>query len=195
MSYLRQHDEFAHLVQLEWPPACERGTEVIGSALIEARSSCSRFSSPMASGQSAGSLAPQLSTQIFESLSNNLTSLELHFDDATNLDPLIEGLSDIFKGLFRHAKNMQSIHIGFPSHRPLGLKLEQVFHGVTWDKLSAFGIQAWKLDAKEIIDLVKRHQYRLRGLRLRDVLLNEGSAWKDVLEFLHDEMPYLDWVR
>lgn len=195
ISYLRQHDELVHLVQLRWPPACQHGTETIGTALVDSRSSCSRFSSPMASGQSASSLSPQLSKKMFKSLTSNLTSLELHFDDAVNLDRLMEGLSDLFKELFSRALNMQSIHIGFPSHRPLELRLEQVFHNVRWKKLSAFGIQAWKLDADEIIELLRRHRDRLRGLRLRDVLLNEGSMWKDVLEFLHDEMPHLDWVR
>ncbi|EKG21264.1 hypothetical protein MPH_01407 [Macrophomina phaseolina MS6] len=103
-------------------------------------------------------------------------------------------LSDLFKIVFNAAKNMQAVHVGFPSHRPLSLRLEEIFHNVRWDKLLAFGIQAWRLDADEIIALAHRHRDRLKGLRLRDVLLKEGSMWKDVLAFLRDDMIRLDWV-
>jgi hypothetical protein len=60
--------------------------------------------------------------------------------------------------------------------------------------LQAFGIQAWRLDADEIIGLARRHRETLRGLRLRDVLLKDGSRWKDVLAFLRDNMAKMDWV-
>lgn len=65
---------------------------------------------------------------------------------------------------------------------------------MTWEKLQAFGIQAWRLDANEIIGLARRHRETLRGLRLRDVLLKDGSRWKDVLAYLRDDMKKLDWV-
>jgi hypothetical protein len=74
------------------------------------------------------------------------------------------------------------------------LGLEEVFHNVKWDKLLAFGIQGWKLDGQEIMDLAYRHRERLRGLRLREVLLKEGSVWRDVLVFLRTKMSRLDWV-
>ncbi|KAK1028887.1 hypothetical protein LTS16_020191 [Friedmanniomyces endolithicus] len=103
-------------------------------------------------------------------------------------------LSDLFRTVFSTAVNMQAVHVGFPSHRPLTLRLKDVFHNVTWEKLVAFGVQGWKLDAEEIIDLALRHRERLKGLRLRDVLLKDGSAWKDVLSVLRDSMYRLEWV-
>lgn len=92
------------------------------------------------------------------------------------------------------AKNLQAVHVGFPSRSPLNLKLEEIFHCVHWEKLRAFGIQAWRLEADEIIQLARRHSGTLRGLRLRDVQLREGSMWKDVLAMLRNEMEQLDWV-
>jgi hypothetical protein len=127
-------------------------------------------------------------------LAERLTCLELHFDDPTDLDIRMRELSSLSKAIFTAAKNIEAVHIGFPSHRPLNLRLEEIFHNVKWDKLQAFGIQAWKLDADEIIALARRHQGTLRGLRLRDVLLKDGSRWKDVLGFLRDSMTKLDWV-
>ncbi len=147
----------------------------------------------MLSPQSAGVLAGH-TPETLKTLAQGLTSLELHFDDGTDLDKRILDLSSLFKTVFMAAENMQSIHLGFPSHRPLSLRLEDLFHHVKWERLSAFGIQGWKLDAKEIIALVGRHRERLRGLRLRDVLLNDGSMWKDVLGFLRNDMVRLDWV-
>ena len=193
ISYIRQYDQLNQLVELKWPPACSHSTKTIGAALLASRSPCSRFSSPMLSPQSAlGAVNdPPITLNV---LAERLTCLELHFDDGTDLDNRMRELSTLSKVVFNAAKNMQAVHIGFPSHRPLSLKLEEIFHHVRWEKLVAFGIQAWRLDADEIIGLAKRHRERLRGLRLRDVLLKDGSRWKDVLGFLRSDMSRLDWV-
>ncbi|KAF2254686.1 hypothetical protein BU26DRAFT_143639 [Trematosphaeria pertusa] len=193
ISYIRQHDQLSQLVELKWAPACSHSTKTIGAALLASRSPCSRFSSPMLSPQSAlGAVNDPPPT--LNVLAERLTCLELHFDDGTDLDNRMRELSTLSKVVFNAAKNMQAVHIGFPSHRPLSLKLEEIFHNVKWDKLLAFGIQAWRLDAEEIIGLARRHRERLRGLRLRDVLLKDGSRWKDVLAFLREDMMRLDWV-
>jgi len=126
-------------------------------------------------------------------LAERLTCLELHFDDPTDLDVRMRELGSLSKAIFTAAKNIEAVHIGFPSHRPLALRLEEIFHNVTWEKLQAFGIQAWRLDADEIIGLAKRHRETLRGLRLRDVLVKDGM-WKDVLASLRYDMTRLDWV-
>lgn len=193
LVYLRQNQDRALYVDLRWPPACSHSTKTIGTALLDSRSPCSRFSSPMLSPQSAEVLAAHPPKSL-RTLVQRITSLELHFDDGTDLDRRMMDLSGLFRTIFTTADNMQAVHVGFPSHTPLTLPLEKIFHHVKWDKLSAFGIQAWKLDAKEVIALVRRHRDRLKGLRLRDVLLKENSMWKDVLQVLHDEMPRLDWV-
>jgi hypothetical protein len=129
-----------------------------------------------------------------ELLAVRLTCLELHFDDPTDLDVRMRELGSLSKSIFTAAKNIEAVHIGFPSHRPLTLRLEEIFHNVTFQKLGSFGIQSWRLDADEIIGLAQRHRETLRGLRLRDVLLRDGSHWKDVLGSLRSDMPRLDWV-
>jgi hypothetical protein len=193
ISYMRAHAELNHLVELKWPPACLHSTKTIGAALLESRSPCSRFSSPMLSPQSVLGAASNPPTTL-SLLAERLTCLELHFDDPTDLDIRMRELSSLSKAIFTAAKNIEAVHIGFPSHRPLTLRLEEIFHNVKWDKLQAFGIQAWRLDAEEIITMAQRHSETIRGFRLRDVLLKDGSRWTDVLACLRDDMKRLDWV-
>lgn len=193
LSFIRQHEELRQFVDLQWPPACSHGSQTIGSALLQSNRSWSRFSSPMLSPQSAEFLASH-TPQSFPKLAARLTCLTLHFDDGNDLDQKMSELSTLFRTVFSTAVNMQAVHIGFPSHRPLSLPLKDVFHNVTWKSLVAFGVQGWKLDADEIIDLALRHKDRLKGLRLRDVLLKDGSMWKDVLGTLRDSMGRLEWV-
>ena len=183
----------APLVELKWTPACVHATKTIGEALMQARSPFSRFSGPMMNAQSALAIKEHI-PQTVSLLASRLTCLELHFDDGLDLNERMRELSYVFKIVFSAAKNLQALHIGFPSRLPINLRLEDIFHNVQWEKLRAFGIQAWRLDASEIINLARRHSRTLRGLRLRDVHLKEGSMWKDVLAMLRAEMELLDWV-
>jgi hypothetical protein len=200
ISYIRLHEELSQYVELRWPPACSHSTRTIGDAIIAAHAKCERFSSPMLSPQSAITLAAQPPgygpefPKPLQLLAEGLTSIEVHFDDGFDLDTKIRQLSPLFKAIFHAARNLQEVHVGFPTHRPLGLRLEEVFHYVRWERLIAFGIQSWRLDTEQIIGLVSRHQQKLKGLRLRDVLLTEGSMWKDVLRYLRNEMRRLEWV-
>lgn len=180
-------------VDLRWQPACYHATRTLAEALYSARSSFSRFSGPMMNPKAMLAVQRRI-PQILTSLASGLTCLELHFEDGRDLNNRILELSPLFNTVFSSATNLQAVHVGFPSRTPLELRLEEVFHHVEWEKLRAFGIQAWHLDAKEIIDLARRHSKTLRGLRLRDVLLKEGSVWKDVLLVLRAEMEHLDWV-
>ena len=127
-------------------------------------------------------------------LAARLTCLTLHFDEETDLDLKMSELSNLFRAVFTAAVDMQAIHVGFPTSRLLSLRLEDVFHGVTWTKLVAFGVQSWKLDAEEIVNLALRHKDRLKGLRLRDVRLKDGSTWKDILVTLRNALHRLEWV-
>lgn len=194
LSYLRQHDaaRAAAVIRLEWTEACIHGSRTIGEALLASDTPCSRFSSPQLSPQSARFLL-QNTPNSFATLAGRLTCLTLHFDDGEDLDVKMRELSGLFKSVFAAARNMRAVHVGFPSHRPLNVPLEEVFHNVTWKGLVAFGIQGWKLHADEILGLALRHQERLKGLRLRDVVLHEGSYWKDVLGELRGSIR-LDWV-
>ena len=200
LSYIRNRDDLSHLVELTWAPACSHSARTIGEALMAAHSKCSRFSSPMLNPQSAIVLAqhpPGAGTGFSNDLStlaDRLTCLELHFDGEFDLDAKMHELSPLFRAVFTAARNMQAVHVGFPSYRPVSLPLEDIFHNVRWEKLVAFGIQGWKLHTDEIIKVAARHRDRLKGLRLRDVQLQEGSLWKDVLGYLRNELWRLDWV-
>jgi len=197
LEYLHENDNTAtRLVDLRWTPACTHALKTTSEALAYARSSFTRFSGPMMNPQSVLAMKnmnrtiPQANSILYE----HLTCLELHFDDPLDLSAKMKELSPFFKTVFKTARNMQAVHIGFPSRQPLDLNLEDIFHNVHWEKLRAFGVQAWRLDAEEIINLARRHRKTLRGLRLRDVQLKDGSMWKDVLAMLRAEMELLDWV-
>lgn len=194
VDYIRENYEAAtEYVELKWTPACVHGIRTLGQALLEGSSPFTRFSGPMMNPQSLLELQTD-SSKMVSTLASRLTCLELHFDENFQLDQRMRQLSDFFKDVFSVARGMQAVHIGFPSRTPLRLGLEEIFHHVRWERLRAFGIQAWRLDAEEIIGFVRRHRRTLRGLRLRDVLLKEPSMWKTILVMLRKEMECLDWV-
>lgn len=194
IDFLREREgSGAPLIELQWTPACVHASKTIGEALVETRSPFSRFSGPMMNTQSALAIKKSI-PQTVSVLASRLTCLELHFDDGLNLNESMRELSDLFRTVFSAAKNLQALHIGFPSRLPIDLRLEDIFHNVQWERLRAFGVQAWRLESGEIINLARRHSKTLRGLRLRDVHLKEGSMWKDVLAMLRSEMELLDWV-
>ena len=177
-------------VNLEWPPACTHATKTMGEALVHARSPFCRFSGPMMEPHTARIVQERL----LSVLVSRLTCLELHFDGGPELEERMIELSSLAKTVLLAARNLQAIHVGFPSRSPLDLRLETMFHSIRWDNLRAFGIQAWRLDAQEIIKMVRRHRTTLRGLRLRDVQLKKGSRWRDVLQILRSDMHQLEWV-
>ena len=193
LDYIHEDEEFSQLVDLRWAPACTHAASTVGQALAHANSPFSRFSGPMMNAQSALALKNNLSKSV-DFLAEKLTCLELHFEDGPFFQNKMLELSGLFKRIFTSARNMQALHIGFPSRKPVDMRLEAIFNNIQWEKLRAFGVQAWRLDADEIIGLARRHRTSLRGLRLRDVLLKEGSMWKDVLKMLRAEMELLEWV-
>ena len=175
---------------LEWPPACTHASRTMGAALDSARSPFCRFSGPMMVPHTA----PIIQEKTLSLLASGLTCLELHFDGGPELVERMTELSGLARIVLQAAKNLQAIHIGFPSRTPLDLGLETMFHDIHWESLRAFGIQAWRLTALEIIQIVRRHKTTLRGLRLRDVQLKKGSKWQDVLSVIRTEVERLDWV-
>ncbi|EEQ29857.1 F-box domain-containing protein [Microsporum canis CBS 113480] len=193
-SFIDRHDNpLDPLVVVDWNPACIRAIQNVGLALLEAGSPANRFSGPQINPQATLTLK-RAPVPLLSALATKLTCLEIHFDAMRYVNAEMRELSEVFKTLFTAAKNMEAIHLGFPSRLPLDLHLEDIFHNVHWERLRAFGIQAWRLDSEEIINFARRHRRSLRGLRLRDVLLKEGSMWKDILSMLHDEMENLEWV-
>jgi hypothetical protein len=193
LNYLRRHEDARRILNLNWSKACSHASRTIITALLTSSEvPWSRFSLPMLSPDSARFLRLKGPNSV-STLAERLEVLTLHFDDNEDLDTKIQELSIVFKEVFNRARNMKAVHVGFPSHRPLTLPLESIFHHVQWEKLVAFGVQGWELSQDEIIALVSRHP-TLKGLRLRDVHLKDGSLWKDILHFLRSDMLSLQWV-
>lgn len=185
--------ETFQFLEAHWSLACSHAMKTMSEALLQARSPCNRFSGPMMDPQSVLAVQDRINRSISPHVSC-LTCLELHFDLGQDLRLRMLELSDLCKVVLSAARNLHALHIGFPSRTPLDLKLEQIFHNIHWQKLRAFGVQAWRLHGYEIISLARRHRHTLKGLRLRDVHLKNGSRWKEVLAVLRLEMEDLDWV-
>ena len=134
-QHIQMHEGLRHFVDLYWTPACSHGSRTIGTALLSADVPWSKFYSPVLSAQSAEFLASHKPRSL-STLAARLTCLTLVFDDGNDLDMKMSELSALFRTVFTTAENMQAIHVGFPRQRPLNLRLEEVFHHVTWDKVS-----------------------------------------------------------
>jgi hypothetical protein len=176
---------------LRWSRACERSAKTLLGAFSE-----SGFHPPRLSGRA---LDPQVSLLLTNSLNTTapilhpkrLKCIELQFDDRANLDEEMLGLSNFFQQGFNAAVNVQGLHIGFT--RPVSIPFESVFHEVQWQHLRYIGFGAWRLNSEDIIGFVRRHKTTLKAIRLRGVLLNEGSRWLDVLKVLRLESK-LRWA-
>ena len=192
VRWLRNNGHIRQYLEFNRQTACSHSTKTIGEALLISHSPCSRFSSPSLEPQSAISL---VRPGTFALLISKLKTIELHFGDGTeDLDARMQELAPMLRAVFEQsAPNLQSVHMGFPSSRPISLPLEDIFHNVTWRSLLCFGIQGWKLHSSEIMAMTTRHRNTLKGLRLRDVLLKEESRWKDVLPHLKNYMTRLEW--
>lgn len=192
-DYVQVHGSVREFIDHYWAPAIIHGSRTIGAALLAADVPWSRLYLPVESVESVDFLASRTQPSL-SILAARLTCLTLVFDEGNELGEEMDELSQLFKTVFTSARSMQAVHIGFPRSRPVSLPLEAVFHHVTWDKLVALGVAGWDLTADEIIGLALRHRDKLKGLRLRDVHLKEGSMWRDVLHSLRDSMTRLQWV-
>lgn len=177
---------------LEWTAACEHSARALGYAFLESQSPATRFSSRFVNPRIPLLLNPH-SHNTISTLANRLTCLEIQIQEPT--DDKMYQLSSLFNTFFSSAHQIQGLHVGFPSNRPLThVPLEAVFHNVTWVNLRYVGFGAWHLDSEEIIGLLRRHKYTLRSVRLRSVRLKEGSSWVDVVRMLRSELKELKWV-
>jgi hypothetical protein len=175
-----------------WTLACEHAARTLGRAFLESQS-------PVLGRISCRSLDPQTpllfahsQQKIISEVAGRLNCLELQFDDRPSLDEDLLELSRLFQTGFTAAVNIEGLHIGFT--RPVSISFKTVFHNVHWKKLKYIGFGAWRLDSEEITDFVRRHRKSLRSIRLRDVRLNEGSRWVEVLRVLRLELTNLKWV-
>lgn len=177
---------------LEWTAACEHSARALGYAFLESNSPATRFSSRFVNPRIPLLLNPH-SHNTISTLANRLTCLEIQIQEPS--DNKMHQLSSLFNTFFTSAQQIQGLHVGFPSNRPLmHVPLEAVFHNVTWENLRYVGFGAWHLEGEEIIALLRRHKYTLRSVRLRSVKLKEGSSWVDVVRMLRTELRELKWV-
>jgi hypothetical protein len=199
LRFLHKYPRALDHIRADWSSACHHSTKTISEALLTSQSACERFSSPALNVESAQFLAQRPPGKDLgypdplSQLTDRLKCLELHFVEPTNIDDRIRALTPSFDQVFRTATNLEALHVGFPEANPLSISLEDVFHHVKWKNLVAFGIQGWSLEAAEIAEFAGRHSTKLKGLRLRSVLLKDGSRWKDVLYYLKENL-HLSWV-
>jgi hypothetical protein len=133
--YIELQEGLERWVENYWAPSCTLGSRAIGRALISTNIELARFYIPALNTRTLQDLKPSPPPSLSK-LAARLTCLTLVFDDGHDLDERIKELSPLFKEVFTAAENMQAIHVGFPRYRPFNQPLEDVFHHVTWTKVS-----------------------------------------------------------
>ncbi|KAF9888803.1 hypothetical protein FE257_008379 [Aspergillus nanangensis] len=181
-------------VRLDWEPACTRAVTSLGVSLLESSCTSVGFVGPQMSPEATVRLSQTPKTAL-TALGARLTSLDVTFHSAKDMETRMGAISDVFHDFFLAAKNLTAIHLGFPAHRPLDLSLEQIFHHVIWKGLRTLSIQGWRLRSSELISLIRRHRHQLRDIRLTSIYLHDDQGqWRDVLAVLHDEMDHLERI-
>jgi hypothetical protein len=194
LNYLNNHRDVAEQhVELQWGPVSLRAAGTLGRAVLRRNSPASRWSFPLVDTQSAITLMNSSPRIGLSSIAASLECLSLRFEDSRDLDAKMRELSPLFRTVFNSARNLVSVHIGFPQGS-VSMPIEDIFHGIMMEKLRVFSIGGWRLGAEEIINIGHSYRSNLRGLRLHGVLLKEGGMWKDVLNVLRKEMLSLRWL-
>ncbi|RDW87495.1 hypothetical protein BP5796_03189 [Coleophoma crateriformis] len=191
-DYLRRHRDLIPLFKPRWT---SHGASVLGQAFLAAGCSARRFSSLCMEPNVPMPLSRNIE-QSLTSIASRLTTMEIQFEFGGNhdIEERLLQLSPLFRTLFRVAVNIETIHIQFPESSKVSVPLETIFHDVTWEKVRVIGFAEWKLNSEEIIELIRRHRRSLRGLRIKEVLLKDGSRWDEVLRVLRLEVPDLRWL-
>lgn len=189
-------------IDCKWIPACKHAAETLLAALYDAKSPVTALCSPTMSPQSLILLGPKARQMSLYTWSQ-LTYLEITFDERPDrswdtLDTILTGHDNTLAEMFRHClhatKNLTTLYIRFTPGIPVRLPLKDAFHDFHWPKLRVLGIGSWMLHAEEIIDIVRRHQTTLHGIRLNEIYLLEGSRWKDVVQAVREHVSNIDWV-
>lgn len=194
LNYLNNHRDIAgEHIELQWGPVSLRAAGALGRAVLRRNSPASRWSFPLVDTQSAITLMNNGPHMGLSSIAASLECLSLRFEDSGDLNAKMRELSPLFHTVFNSARNLVSVHIGFPQAY-VSIPLEEIFHNIKMEKLRVFSIGGWRLNAEEIIDICHTYRSNLRGLRLHGVLLKEGGMWKNVLSVLRREMVSLRWL-
>ncbi|EAW10322.1 F-box domain protein [Aspergillus clavatus NRRL 1] len=183
----------AEPVSLEWEPACTRAVTSLSISLLESNCDTIRFVGPQISPHASIRLL-QTPATVLSALGARLVSLDVTFHMCTgNMASTMSKLSGVFANFLRATRNLTAIHLGFPANRPPELSLHQVFHRVHWKRLQTFSLQGWRLDADEVVAVLRQNKRQLRDIRLTNVYIRNGR-WRDVLSFLHDELEHLEHI-
>ncbi|GLA08665.1 hypothetical protein AnigIFM60653_010461 [Aspergillus niger] len=192
LDHIRERS-LGRTTRLDWEPACTRAVTSLSISLLESNCNSVRFVGPQISPEATVRLLQAPSTSL-SALGARLASLDVTFHSAAKLSTYMETLSNVFHDFFLAAKNLTTIHLGFPTNAPLDLALEQIFHDVQWKRLRTLSIQGWRLGSEEVIAFIRRHRRQLRNVRLASVYLRPGGRWREVLTVLHDEMDLLERI-
>ncbi|KAJ5731342.1 uncharacterized protein N7483_005850 [Penicillium malachiteum] len=169
-------------IWFDWESACSRAVTNLGIALLNSQCSAIRFIGPHISPEATLQLLRAPSTTL-AAMGNRLTSLDINFHSHSDITAT---MSDLSSSRF----TLDSLQ-----KPPLDLDLESIFHNIRWKTLRTLSLQGWRLDADEIISLIRRHRRQLRDFRLFAVYLRPRGRWKDVLCVLRNEMERLDSVE
>ena len=188
-SFVRAHKLPNESEQLRWARACEHAARSLATAHLSVGSKATRIS---LRNLQTSMLLSETSQAVFSDLSEKLVSLEIQFDSRPSLDNDLLELSTLFKQGFAAALSLKGLHLGFA--RPISTPFEAIFHDIYWSQLLYIGIGPWHLTSEEITTFLLRHRRTLKCVRLRGVLLKDGSQWLDVLKVLRQDLKRLKWV-
>lgn len=136
-DFVEREETLDRWAEKYWAPSCTHSSRAIESALMSANVDPSRYYIPAMHVRTL--LSSNFYSAPFRSssrLAASLTCLTIVFDDGHDLDRRITEVSPVFREVFLAAENMQAIHVGFPRTRPFNHPLEDIFHHVTWNKVS-----------------------------------------------------------
>lgn len=178
-----------------WTAACERAVNTLVSAVLRSNSMVQRFSCRLMILQAPLSLTQetaQVSEVTISAGIARLKCLELHVVDRMDIPEVRAQLSGLCKEVLSQAVNLEGLHIGFRDR--VSIPLESVFNNVKLERLKYVGIHMWSLHDEEIIKFLQRHRESVKALRLRNVLLKEGSRWDRILQVIRRDLRGLKWI-
>lgn len=192
LHHLRRHPQAAErFVHFGWEWASLHVSRTVGCAFLRANSPATRLSSQFDVPSIITLMARHKCST--EELASRLECLSIRFESFEK-EWYTSQLSKVFRHIFIASQHsMVSMHLGFPQE-PVSISLEEVFLGVRMERLRVFSIDNWRLDGEMIIKVVRQYSNNLRGMRLRGVLLEPGSFWKDVLQDIRLNMSNLVWL-
>lgn len=173
-----------------WTAACERAVNTLVHAVLVSNSNVQRFSCRIMILQAPLSLRQDSAVTVSAGIAK-LKCLELHVVDRMDVPEVRAQLSWLCREVLRQAVNLEGLHIGFRDC--VSFQLEAVFNNVTLERLKYVGIHMWSLHEDEIINFLHRHRESIKALRLRNVLLKEGSRWDRILRVIRRELK-LKWI-